>query len=119
MPSPSAWPRLLLPAIVVTTPWGVTSRTRSFPVSATMISPLGDTTATPCGPAKLAAEPTPSMNAELPLPARVDTMPSGVIRRILWFVVSATTVLPFVGDTATPLGELKQASAPSPSAKAA
>ena len=84
-----------------------------------MISPLGDTTATPCGPAKLAAEPTPSMNAELPLPARVDTMPSGVIRRILWFVVSATTVLPFVGDTATPLGELKQASAPSPSAKAA
>ena len=70
-PAPSADPALPLPASVVTTPEGVTSLTRLLKVSATKITPVCGSRATPQGLLKLAAAPAPSAKAALPLPASV------------------------------------------------
>ena len=119
-PVPSAnAPSLPLPASVVTTPRGVTRRMRWLPVSATTITLLEGITATPLGFLKLAAAPTPSAKAALPLPASVVTTPSEIVTsRILWLNSSATTIKLLEGITATPVGLLKLAAAPMPSAKA-
>ena len=66
--------------------------------------------------------PAPSANTGLgrifPLPARVLTMPSGVIFLMRWELVSATNTFP-PASTATPLGLLKEAAVPLPSANVA
>jgi hypothetical protein len=59
-PVPSAKAALPLPASVVTTPRGVTSRMRLLPASTTTIIPLEGITATVHGLLKLAAAPVPS-----------------------------------------------------------
>jgi hypothetical protein len=74
VPAPSAKAWFPLPASVVTLPRGVTRRMRWLCESATTITPLEGTTATPCGWLKLAAAPVPSANP-LSLPASVVTMP--------------------------------------------
>jgi hypothetical protein len=58
-------------------------------------------TATPVGLLKEAPSPVPSANTSAPLPASVDTTPSGVTLRIRWFLESATKTLPTL-STATP-----------------
>jgi hypothetical protein len=72
-PMPSAKEPLPLPASVETTPRGVTSRMRLFPVSATTKTPLEGSTAMPRGLQKLALAPGPSAKVALPLPAKVVT----------------------------------------------
>ena len=73
VPVPSAKEASPLPASVVTTPRGVTSRMRWL--SATTITPLEEIAATPYRELKLADVPVPSANASLPLPASVLTTP--------------------------------------------
>ena len=111
-------PLLELPASVVTTPRGVTSRTRQLDWSATTITPLEGITATPKGQKKLAAVPDPSANAPLPLPAIVVTTPMGVTSRMRWLPESATTITPLEGIMATPPADRKLAAVPVPSANA-
>ncbi len=75
VPVPSANALLPLPASVVTTPRGVTTRIRWLSLSPTMMVPP-EVTATPCGWLKLAAVPVPSMEGlPLPPPASVVTTP--------------------------------------------
>jgi len=118
-PVPSVEKPPPLPASVVTTPLGVTSRMRLFPASATTKTPLEGITATPIGLRNDAAVPMPSKNVELPLPASVVTAPRGVTSRMRWLSVSATTITPLDGITATPDGLLNLAVVPVPSAEAA
>ena len=114
-PVPSAKAALPLPASVVTTPRGVTSRMRLFHVSATTMMPLEGSTTTPFGPLNLAAAPVPSAKVALPLPASVVTTPRGVTSLMRLLPSSATTIMPLEGITATPAGPLKPAAAPVPS----
>ena len=74
-PVPSANAPLPLPASVVTTPTGVTSRMRWLPKSATTITPLEAITAISLGLLKLADWPVPSANAPVPLPTKVLAAP--------------------------------------------
>jgi hypothetical protein len=71
------------PAIVVTTPAGVTARSLLLPYSTTRISPEG-ATARPQGPPKRAAVPmpltVPHCVPEDPPPANMVTVPPGVTR---------------------------------------
>ena len=87
--------------------------------SATTILPLEGTTATPVGPWKLAAPPVPSAKfwAVFP-PASVVTTPRGVTSRMRLLPESATTITPLDEMTATPIGLLKLAAVPVPSANA-
>jgi hypothetical protein len=95
-------------------------RMRLLLESTTTIKLLEGITATPRGLQKLAAEPTPSANALLPLPPRVVTAPEvGSTSRTRLLSSSATTTMPLKGITATPRGLLKLAAAPMPSANAA
>eukprot|EP00976_Prorocentrum_cordatum_P058638 1173281-Prorocentrum_minimum.AAC.2 len=71
-------------------------------------------TATPLGSLNRAVAPSPSRCSASPVPATVDTMPCGETLRILWFNASATKMLPSP-STATSLGSLNRAVAPSPS----
>ena len=81
VPAPSAQPAAPLPAIVVTTPVGVTRRMRLFPESVTKRFPT-EFMAIPRGKLKLAPAPVPSTHAPtLPLPASVVTPPAGVTLR--------------------------------------
>ena len=72
VPVPSAYPYEPLPASVLTTPPGVTTRMRWLYMSATMMLPLGSR-ATPEGLLKDAPVPLPSANELHPLPASVLT----------------------------------------------
>ena len=112
-PVPSAKPPPL-PANVVTTPPGfVTSRT---PPSATTIFPF-ESTATPFRVPNFAFEPVPStIEPSHVVPASVVTTPAGVINRIRALFVSATTMTPVEGITATARGTQKLAFEPVPSA---
>ena len=74
--------------------------------------------ATPVGSQKLAEEPAPSAKSHLLLPASVETSPLPVTRRMRWLFVSATTMFPLDGMTATLCGPLKLAAVPVPSANA-
>ena len=120
VPRPSANVERPLPASVVTMPRGVMSRMRLLPRSLTTITPLDCITATPCGPAKLAAVPAPSAKALVPLPASVVTMRSNEMvetSRMRLLFVSATTTVPLDWITATPQGLEKVAIAAGPSAE--
>ena len=111
----------LLPASVETTaPGYVTRRMRKLSLSATTMVPdeADDSiTATLLGLQKLAAVPTPSKSpAVLLLPASVETTPPGyVTSRMRLFVVSATTLVPDEGITATSASPAKLAAVPTPS----
>jgi hypothetical protein len=85
--------------------------------SATMMVPLEGFTATPYGLLKLADLPSPKVG--LPLPVSVVTTPRGVTSRMRLLNVSATTMTPLEGITATAVGLLKPAAAPVPSANMA
>jgi hypothetical protein len=76
-----------------------------------MILPLEGSTATPHGLPKLAAAPVLSAEPWLP-PASVVTLPRGVASLMRLLPVSATTITPLDGITATPCGWLKLAAAP-------
>ena len=78
----------VVPAMVVTTPAGVTLRIVLLPVSATYTLPELST-ARPPGWLKPAALPVPSVDPNVP-PASVVTTPAGVILRMLWLSESAT-----------------------------
>ena len=73
VPSAKAW--VPLPARVLTTPLGETTRMRLLSRSETTKAPLEGMTATPRGYLKLAAVPVPSAKAALPLPANVLAAP--------------------------------------------
>ena len=62
--------------------------------------------------------PIPSILLEAPLPAMVVTVPSGAIERTLLLAKSVTIKLPLLSN-ARPVGLLKDAAVPTPSAKAA
>jgi hypothetical protein len=117
VPTPSAKPAVL-PASVVTTPRGVTSRTRWFEMSATTMTPLDGITATPKTLQKLAAAPVPSAHVAAPLPASVVTTPSAVTSRIRLLFWSETTITSLEGITAMADGPKNFAFVPAPSAKA-
>jgi hypothetical protein len=122
VPMASANAAAPLPASVVTTPPGVTARTRWLAASATTALPLAST-ATPAGLLNCALVPAPLAKAPQakPLqpaePASEVTTPEGLTLRRRWLKESATSTAP-LGSTATPRGELKEAAAPAPSAKA-
>ena len=99
-----------LPAKVVTTPLGVILRILWLPISATYTLPKAST-ASPLGLLKLAATPVPFVEPLTPLPAKVVTIPVGVILRILLLYWSTTNTLP-EASTATPEGPLKLAAIP-------
>jgi hypothetical protein len=99
-PAPSANAPTPLPASVLTTPPGVTARTRWLFVSATNKVPP-EPTATPEGEKKEAPVPVPSANAGDPLPASVLTTPPGVTARTRLLNVSATNTVP-LASMATP-----------------
>src|SRR5258706_7873486 len=91
LPVPSALPETPgEPERVTTPPAGVMRRIVLLPVSATYTVPAAST-ARPDGYLNLAAEPAPSA---LPItmvePAKVDTIPSGVIFRMVWLYESET-----------------------------
>eukprot|EP00964_Phaeocystis_antarctica_P128016 scaffold91744_cov78-Phaeocystis_antarctica.AAC.1 len=65
--------------------------------------------ANPHGFAKDAPVPTPSLSPDSPLPANVETTPSGVTMRMVWLPQSATNRLP-TSSTAMPHGWAKLAS---------
>ena len=90
VPNPSAAPAVEPPAIVVTTPAGVTRRTRLFPRSATYTCAPDGATASPHGARKAALVPVPSANAPAPEPASVITLPASVTARSRLLPVSAT-----------------------------
>src|SRR5262249_56228198 len=87
-PVPSVLPGNPLPARVVTTPAGLTTRILWLPKSATKTLSSASA-ATPFGNLNFAAAPAPSAKP-IWLPARVVTTPSAVILRMVWFPVSAT-----------------------------
>ena len=117
VPVPSANAVLPLPASVVATPRGVTSRMRWLPKSATTITPDDGMTEIPVGAAKAAAAPVPSAKVWPPLPASVVTTPRGVTNLMRLLFVSATTITLLEGITETSHGWLKLAAVPVPSAK--
>jgi hypothetical protein len=100
VPEASKDPAVDCPAIVVTTPPGVTLRMRLLLESATITLPLAST-ATPEGLKNRALAPVASKNPAVDCPARVVTTPPGVTLRMRWFWVSATITLP-LASTATP-----------------
>ena len=89
VPRPSALEALPLPARVVTTPPGLILRTLRLLKSATNTFPAASS-ATDAAILKAAAVPTPSAKAPTPLPARVVTLPVGLIFRTLLPVSSPT-----------------------------
>src|SRR5262252_7596117 len=99
---------------VLTTPAGVILRIALFPVSATYTLPL-PSTATPRGLLNLGV---PDALSTLPLepatPARVVTVPSLAILRMVWLKVSATKALP-EPSAATPSALLRRAAVRTPS----
>ena len=107
------------PASVETSPRGVISLTALLSRSATTMTALERMMARPRGLEKDAAVPVPSTKAAIPLPASVETTPSGEIRRMRLFPVSATTITPEEGITAMPRGPEKRAAVPIPFAYAA
>ena len=119
LPVPSAHAALPLPAKVKTVPLGRMSRMRLFCVSPTKTFPL-PSAATPDGLRNVASLiPTPlAKGVELPLPARVVTVPRGVILRMRLLPESATYTTP-AESTARPEGERKLAKVPCPSAQVA
>ena len=113
---PPAIPRR--PAMVVTTPAAETIRIRWLPVSGTTRLPLdgSKTRPTAIGPkfvANCATVPTPSALPGTELPTKVETLPRGVMRRIV--LLSATAITPLTGETANADGLEKDASNPVPS----
>ncbi len=112
VPTPSLNELNPLPASVLTTPSGVTLRTRRLLPSPTSTLPLAST-ATLDGELKEASVPVPSANAPTPLPASVVTTPPGETLRIAEFNVSATSTFP-PASTATPQGRSKVAPVPTP-----
>ena len=116
-PVASAAPRPPLPASVTTAHVaGATRRMRSPPApnSATTSEPEG-ARAMPAGLVKRAAAHAPSALPAVPLPARVDTAPSGATARSAWFCMSVTNATP-AAPTTTEKGALKRAVLPTPSA---
>ncbi len=110
-----------VPATVVITPLGVTSRIRLSPVSAMKTSPLAST-ATPSGSSRralVAGPPSPQTDGPVgspqfaPVPATVVMTPLGVISRTRPSNVSAMNTSPFE-STATASGSSKVASIASP-----
>lgn len=87
--APSTCPPEEPPASVLTKPLGVIDRMRLLPSSATYTVPSA-ATATPAGVIKLAAEPWPSADPFLALPANVLTKPFGEMDRIRRLFESAT-----------------------------
>ena len=114
VPVPSAYP-LEPPANVLTTPLGVTLRTRKKSATKTCSLP---STAIAMGRKKEALVPAPSVYAIEPLPAIVLTAPAGVTFRMRELTVSATYTLP-LELVAIPKGVLNEAPAWVPSANAA
>jgi hypothetical protein len=115
-PVPSAKVPSPLPARVETTPRGDTSRRRWFSLSATTMTPLEATTATPAGELKRADVPEPSAKEPIVLvpPASVVTTPSFEMSFMRWHCQSATTITPSA-VAATPSMVIKDADAPEPS----
>ena len=90
----------------------ITRRTRE--PSATKMAPVPEWTRTALGAMKVAAEPTPSAHAELPLPAIVVTKPvESEIARRREVSSSETMSRPADGDTAMPAGLEKSEVGPS------
>ena len=104
VPEPSAKAADPPPASVTTRPRGEISKMRLLPESATTMVSLKGTTATSDGAEKAK------------VPARVETTPRGVMSRMREFPWSATTTLPLEGSTAMPVGLMKRADVPGPSA---
>ena len=119
VPAPSVQVAAPLPASVDTVPLEETSLIRWLSFSPTSTSPKSFT-ATPIGSQNVAETvPTPlAKGVELPVPARVETVPKGVIFRMRWFPESATYTTP-AESIAMPCGYEKRARAPEPSAQAA
>ncbi len=89
-------------------------RMQAFHVSATSTFPPAST-ATPLGPVKEAPVPMPSENPPATLPANVLTTALGVTLRMRGVNNSETNKTP-LASTATPVGRLKEAAVPVPSA---
>jgi 4-hydroxy-tetrahydrodipicolinate reductase len=70
------------------------------------------------GLVKRATAHAPSAPPAVPLPARVDTAPSGATARIAWLFMSVTNATP-EAPTTTEKGALKRAALPTPPAKPA
>ncbi|MCY1229124.1 hypothetical protein D9M72_414800 [compost metagenome] len=113
---PSAKPRGLLPASVVTSPVGVILRTTPPPYSRTYRLPAAST-ATEMGVLKVAAVPLPSVVVFVPLPATVVTSAAGVTLRIRWPWASATKAVS-VASTVKLVRSLNEALRPLPSTDA-
>ena len=95
-----------------------TLRTRLLPSSTTYSVPRD--TATSTGACRAAAVPVPSVEAATPLPHSVVTAPEArSITRILWLPRSATKAAAESPATSMPMGWLKAAALPTPSAHAA
>src|SRR6478609_9888666 len=102
-----------MPASVVTSPAGVILRITALSSSATYTLPALST-ATPFGKLNRAALPEPSVLPKVSAwPARVVTVPSLVILRMVLLPVSATYRLPLLSQ-ATLRGLLNDAAAPTP-----
>ncbi len=99
---------------MVTTPPGVTLRSKWWPVSATRITAPLASTATPRGALRAPGAPT---KVPAPPPTSVLTTPPGDTRRRQLLYASATSAEP-AASTATPLGPKNEAPAPAPSANA-
>ena len=111
-PVPSANAADPLPAKVVTTPPGVTLRTRWLSLSATKAL-LDASMVKPQGPLNEAVAPVPSKNVAVPLPASKVTEPAGEILRIRLLPSSATNTL-LTASVATSNGPINEALAPTP-----
>ena len=92
--------------MVLTAPAGDTCRILLLPESQSTRLLLG-ARARWVGLKRAAAVPTPSRQAEVPLPASVDTQPPGEMSLTRWLPVSPTSTFPLAGSTATPRGLLK------------
>ena len=112
VPVPLVLPAIPLPAKVLTTPAGVIIRIKLLPKSATKTLPEGSVVI-PIGLLNDAAVPVPLALPAAPLPAKVLTIPAGVILRIKLLYKSATYTFP-TASLATPIGVLKEAAVPVP-----
>lgn len=113
VPAPSANPAAPPPASRLTRPPGVTKRTQWLSTSATNTLPPAST-ATPRGPLKAAAVPTPFAKPAPAAPARVDTTRAGLTARMRLFAASPTNRVPAL-STQTPEGAWNAALVPIPS----